>query len=136
MDRLTKKRRSWLMSRVGSTNTLPERLVRSELHKAGFRFALHSTALPGKPDIVLTRRRAIVFVHGCFWHRHPNCAKASLPKSNRPFWCAKFERNVARDLETTRALRALGWKVFVVWSCQAKRDSRRIRELAAALRMC
>src|SRR5690242_16161900 len=97
MDRLDKIRRSWNMSRIKGQNTTPEIAVRSMLHRAGFRFRLHAKALPGKPDIVLAGLRTVIFVHGCFWHRHTGCKLCYMPKSNIDFWTAKFAGNVERD---------------------------------------
>ena len=117
-DRLTPKKRSWLMSRVGSKDTTPELIVRRLIHGIGYRYRLHCPDLPGKPDIVLPRHKKIVFVHGCFWHRHMGCRKAGVPKSRRAFWLDKFSKNTERDTENTRILKKLGWKVLVVWQCQ------------------
>ncbi|MGI5869806.1 MAG: very short patch repair endonuclease [Kiritimatiellia bacterium] len=105
------------MSRIRSKNTRPERLVRSWLHRAGFRFRLHVKTLPGHPDIVLARHRAVVEVRGCFWHRH-GCDQTTTPKTNRRFWEAKFRRNVARDARHERELAELGWRLFVIWECE------------------
>lgn len=118
VDRLTPARRSWLMSRVGSKNTTPELKVRSAAHKLGFRFRLHRNDLPGKPDLVFPKYGFVIFVHGCFWHRHPGCPKASAPSSE--FWRDKFERNVARDARVIKELKKSGWRVGVVWECQTK----------------
>src|SRR5690242_14523438 len=123
MDTITPQQRSALMSKVRSKDTAPELTVRSFLHRAGLRFRLHRADLPGKPDIVLPSRKIAVFVHGCFWHRHANCRKATTPATNRRFWSQKFDANQARDRKTRLALRRLGWKVVVVWECQT-RDSR------------
>jgi DNA mismatch endonuclease, patch repair protein len=109
--------RSRMMSGIRSRNTRPELKVRRHLHSAGLRFRLHSTRLPGKPDIVLPRHRALVLVHGCFWHQHAGCAKAVMPKSNAEFWKTKLEGNRARDVRRKIELEALGWRVFVVWEC-------------------
>ncbi len=117
-DRIPPEHRSWNMSRIRGRDTKPEVLVRSLLHRMGYRFRLHRTDLPGKPDIVLPKYRTIVLVHGCFWHRHRNCRFAYTPKSRMEFWNAKFARNVERDLDVRRQLRKLGWKVVVVWECQ------------------
>ena len=106
------------MRRVRGKNSTPERLVRSALHRAGFRFRLHDKRLPGRPDIVLPSRRAVVFVHGCFWHRHPGCRAASTPKTRTTFWQEKFDRNVQRDRRDQAALEASGWHVHVVWECE------------------
>lgn len=107
------------MSRIRSRDTAPERLVRSAMHRAGYRFRLHSKQLPGRPDIVLPKYRTVIFVHGCFWHRHPRCRFAYTPKSRVTFWQEKFRRNVDRDRRNARALRSIGWRVVTVWECQA-----------------
>lgn len=117
-DSLTKERRSWKMSRVCNKNTKPELLVRSILHCNGYRFRIHNLKLPGKPDIVLTKYRTVIFVHGCFWHRHKNCKDATVPKSRTEFWLQKFSQNVERDEKAQIALSPLGWKVLVVWECE------------------
>lgn len=118
MDRLSRERRSWNMSRIRGRDTRPELLVRSILHSKGYRFRLQRADLPGRPDIVLPRYRTVVFVNGCFWHHHRGCRYAYVPKSRRDFWAAKFAQNVRRDLEVKRLLRKAGWKVIVVWECQ------------------
>jgi DNA mismatch endonuclease (patch repair protein) len=120
MDRLTPERRSWNMSQIRSRDTNPEIVVRSVLHQLGFRFRLRHTQLPCRPDVVLTRHRIAVFVHGCFWHRHPRCRFAYTPKSNLAFWRKKFQANVERDSRAVRSLRKLGWKAVVVWECETK----------------
>lgn len=107
-----------MMSGIRGRDTKPERIVRSHLHRAGLRFRLHGRALPGRPDIVLPRWDAVVFVHGCFWHRHPGCPKATTPSSNSAFWNRKFRENMERDKRNITALRRLGWRVFVVWECR------------------
>src|SRR4051812_25200282 len=108
------------MSRIRGKDTKPELLVRSELHRRGYRFRLHCRTLPGCPDLVLHKHRLAVFVHGCFWHRHQNCKFAYSPKSRRTFWAAKFCRNVERDAEVFRDLRRLGWRVAVIWECETR----------------
>ncbi|MHC4875619.1 MAG: very short patch repair endonuclease [Planctomycetota bacterium] len=122
MDRLTKQHRSWNMSRIRGKDTKPELLVRSMLHRLGFRFRLHRKDLPGKPDIVLPAYRTVIFVHGCFWHRHPGCRFAYNPKSRVDFWRAKFRRNVERHQEVEQALEDLGWRVIVIWECETASD--------------
>ena len=117
-DKLTAEHRSWLMARIRSRDTTPEWVLRSGLHRLGFRFRVHPKGLPGKPDLVLPKHGAVVFVHGCFWHRHRNCRRASTPKSNEAYWADKFERNVKRDERNRRRLRREGWRVVVVWECQ------------------
>lgn len=108
------------MSLIPGKDTRPERIVRSLLHRIGFRFRLHRRDLPGKPDIVLPRRKAVIFVHGCFWHQHQGCKGATIPKTNTEFWLKKFNRNVERDLEATTALKGTGWRVLYVWECEIK----------------
>jgi len=119
VDRLTREHRSWNMSRIRSRDTAPEKIVRSTLHRAGYRFRLHSSQLPGRPDIVLPKHHTVIFVHGCFWHRHKRCRFAYTPKSRVAFWNEKFLRNVERDHEAAAALRRLGWRVITVWECEA-----------------
>jgi len=108
------------MRSVHTAHTGPEMLVRSAAHRLGLRFRLHVKDLPGRPDVVFPRSKTIVFVNGCYWHRHENCAKSGVPKSNRKFWLAKFAANVARDKRNRRDLERLGWRVIVVWECEAK----------------
>jgi DNA mismatch endonuclease (patch repair protein) len=118
MDRLERQRRSWNMGRIKGRDTAPERIVRSLLHREGFRFRLHCKKLPGKPDIILPKWRTAILVHGCFWHRHKNCRLCYTPKSNTAFWNAKFAGNVERDKRNEAALREAGWKVLTVWECE------------------
>ena len=118
VDIVDPQTRSRMMSSIGRTDTAPELSVRRYLHAAGLRFRVHDRALPGKPDIVLARHRVVVFVNGCFWHRHLDCRFATMPASNTMFWRRKFERNVERDREITTALEASGWTVLVVWECE------------------
>jgi DNA mismatch endonuclease (patch repair protein) len=114
------------MSKVRSTNTTPERRVRSIAHRSGLRFRLARRDLPGKPDFVLAKHRLAVFVHGCFWHRHPGCKRASTPGTRTEFWQAKFNANVERDARLIRALHELGWRSLVIWECEI-RDSEFVR---------
>jgi len=120
MDRLTTERRSWNMSRIRGINTGPELLVRSALHRMGYRFRLNRQDLPGKPDIVLPKYKLAILVHGCYWHRHIGCKACYTPKSNVSFWEAKFARNIERDVEVRRILRAAGWRTLTVWECETK----------------
>lgn len=117
-DIVSKAVRSRMMSNIRGKHTKPELAVRSHLHRAGFRFALHRSDLPGRPDIVLPKYRAVVFVHGCFWHRHAGCRFAYTPKTNTEFWMEKISGNVARDLKTEAALMELGWRVLTIWECE------------------
>ena len=121
-DILTKEKRSWNMSRIKGKDTKPEVLLRSMLHKEGFRFRIHVKHLQGKPDIVLPRYRSVVFVNGCFWHRHCGCEYAYNPKSRIEFWKDKFEKTVSRDKEKVKRLVADGWRVFIVWECEINKE--------------
>jgi DNA mismatch endonuclease (patch repair protein) len=133
MDRLTPEHRSWNMSRIRGSDTIPEKRVRSLLHRLGFRFSLKRVELPGKPDIVLPSRHALVFVHGCFWHQHQGCRNASMPSTRRSFWEAKLQSNVARDKVVTAQLKSLGWRVLTVWECELKREDLLKRRLLRQL---
>ncbi|MHA6162138.1 MULTISPECIES: very short patch repair endonuclease [unclassified Pseudomonas] len=112
--------RSDIMRAVKRAHTKPEIIVRQALHALGLRFRLHRRDLPGSPDIVLPRLRTVVFVHGCFWHRHPACRFATTPKSRQEYWLPKFEANVERDARKEAQLRELGWRVVVIWECETK----------------
>ena len=119
-DTISADERSLIMSLVKSKNTRPEMLVRLLVHGAGFRYRLHDAKLPGKPDLVFSRKRKVIFVHGCFWHRHEGCALARTPKSNQEFWLAKLEGNKARDEINLRKLHEAGWDTLVVWECELR----------------
>jgi DNA mismatch endonuclease (patch repair protein) len=119
MDTLTPAERSERMGRVRSKNTKPELVVRRLVHSLGFRYRLHNTKLPGKPDLVFAGRRKVIFVHGCFWHRHgPSCPLTRLPRSRLGFWRPKFEENRKRDRKNHRSLRAANWDILVLWECE------------------
>jgi DNA mismatch endonuclease (patch repair protein) len=120
VDVFSADQRSKIMSRVKGRNTRPELIVRRLLHAMGYRFRLHAADLPGKPDIVLPRHGKIVQVHGCFWHGHKGCSRATRPQSNVEFWAQKIDGNKVRDARTERQLRRLGWSVLTVWECQTK----------------
>jgi len=117
-DIVDKATRSRMMSGIRGRDTRPEIAVRRFLHAAGLRFRLHVRYLPGRPDIVLPRYNSVVFVHGCFWHRHEGCKFAYAPKSRADFWREKFNSNVARDARDVEALKGAGWKVYTVWECE------------------
>jgi DNA mismatch endonuclease, patch repair protein len=119
-DSLDPEARSRLMAKIRSKNTRPEMLVRRWLWANGFRYRLHGKKLPGHPDIVLTRYRTVVFVHGCFWHGHAHCKLFKLPATRKDFWEDKIGRNQARDAITRARLRAMGWQVLVIWECELK----------------
>lgn len=108
------------MKSVGRMHTRPEMKVRQLLHRMGLRFRLHQKTLPGSPDIVLPKHKTAIFVHGCFWHRHPSCRYATTPKTRQDYWLPKFDANVERDARKTAQLEALGWRVLAVWECETK----------------
>lgn len=117
-DHLSTKKRSWNMSRIRSKDTKPEIIVRSLLHRMGYRFRLYRKDLPGKPDIVLPKYRTIIFVHGCFWHRHKGCKRCTTPSTNRNYWLPKLEKNIVKDKEHRKKLKQMGWRSIVVWECE------------------
>ena len=121
------------MSRVHQSDTAPELEVRRILHRLGYRYRLHRRGLPGTPDIVFTSRKKVIFVHGCFWHRHEGCRHSTTPKTRVAFWKDKFEKNVERDSRNLRSLRQLGWKPLVIWQCQTEDAQRLGRRLARFL---
>lgn len=121
MDTITPEMRAALMSRIRGKNTKPELAVRRMLFALGYRFRVHIKELPGCPDIVFFRRRAVIFVHGCFWHRH-NCEKAYTPKTRHEFWQQKFSQNVERDQRSYQLLAEAEWRIFVAWECEIERD--------------
>ncbi len=127
MDRLSREHRSWNMSRIRGKDSAPELAVRSLLHRQGFRFRLHQRSLPGTPDIVLPKYRSVLFVHGCFWHRHAGCKYAYTPKSRQDFWARKFCSNQERDAQNVSELELAGWRVLVVWECEV-RDKKRLAD--------
>ena len=129
VDVHTKEQRSYNMSRIRNKDTTPEIIVRSTVHRLGYRYALHRKDLPGHPDLVLTRHHKIIFVHGCFWHMHRCRYGRVVPKTNKKFWKIKREGNVDRDIRNLRKLRREGWKVLVVWECQIRNSERLIDKL-------
>jgi DNA mismatch endonuclease, patch repair protein len=120
VDVFSPEKRSDIMRRVRSVDTTPEVKVRSMLHRLGFRFRLHRKDLPGKPDIVLPKHSTVIFVHGCFWHRHPGCSRATTPATHQSYWFAKFERTVIRDFDNQSVLSSWGWNVIIVWECELR----------------
>lgn len=118
MDSISPEHRSWNMAQVKGKDTRPELKVRSWLFKNGFRYRKNDSRFPGKPDVVLPKYRTVIFVHGCFWHRHPGCKNTRMPKSNVEFWETKFSRNVENDKRHVRELEAMGWRVIVIWECE------------------
>lgn len=124
MDNHTKEVRSYNMSRIKSTNSKPEEMVRKYLFSKGLRYRINVKTLPGKPDIVFRKYRTVVFVNGCFWHGHQGCRYFVMPKSNTEYWNKKIARNVERDRNVIAQLEGLGWNVITVWECQLKKDKR------------
>lgn len=120
MDHLDIASRSRLMASIRQANTKPEIAVRKIAHALGYRFRLHRRDLPGTPDIVFPKHRVALFVHGCFWHRHAGCSRASTPATNADFWKRKFERNVVRDEAVARSLDLSGWRVITIWECETR----------------
>ena len=114
------EQRSRNMSAIKSKNTKPEIAVRKLLHSLGYRFRLHRKDLPGSPDIVLPKYKTVIFVHGCFWHRHENCKYASTPKTRKEFWESKFKTNLKRDKEIQEKIKNIGWHSVVIWECETK----------------
>jgi DNA mismatch endonuclease (patch repair protein) len=128
-DRLSLEARSALMARIRGRDTKPEVRLRALLHAMGYRFRIHRADLPGTPDVALPGRRKVVFLHGCFWHRHEGCRHATMPRTRAEFWREKFARNVARDARVRRALNRAGWSVAVVWECALRDEERLARRL-------
>ncbi len=129
MDALTKLQRSALMSNVRSKDTTTELAVRGMIFSLGFRYRLHRVDLPGKPDLVFVSKRKIIFINGCFWHRHKGCKYSTTPKSNKIFWLEKFEKNIRRDKSNRIELRSLGWKILTVWQCELKKRDKLERRI-------
>ncbi|OQY94112.1 MAG: very short patch repair endonuclease [Sphingobacteriales bacterium UTBCD1] len=115
-----KKTRSYNMSRIRGKDTKPEMLVRRLLHAHGFRYSLHNKKLPGKPDIVLSKYKTVIFVHGCFWHGHKNCKYYVVPKTRTRWWQKKINSNKINDQQAVKALRKDGWKIITIWECRLK----------------
>ncbi|MFQ5443196.1 MAG: very short patch repair endonuclease [Nitrospinales bacterium] len=120
MDTLTPSQRKMTMTRVKAKDTGPEMKVRRLIHNNGYRYRLHRKDLPGKPDLVFPGSKKIIFVHGCFWHRHNCSAGRKKPKSNKEYWNLKLSRNKARDKKNCTALKNLGWSVLVIWECETR----------------
>src|SRR3989344_7645346 len=124
MDKITKKQRSWNMSRIRSRDTLPEKIARKFLSGLNYRYRLHDNKLSGKPDIVIKERKKIIFINGCFWHQHKGCKRRAMPKTNKSYWGNKLRRNVEKQGEDIKKLKKLGWKIKIIWECEAKNSSK------------
>tara|TARA_Y100001970_G_C13493862_1_gene490304 strand:- start:59 stop:469 length:411 start_codon:yes stop_codon:yes gene_type:complete len=127
MDRISVKKRSWNMGQIKSTNTKPEKIVRSFIHNAGLRFRLHDKNLPGRPDIILKKYNTVIFVDGCFWHRHKGCKYSYTPKSRKKFWEHKFEKNIERDKVVNKSYNSIHWRLIRIWECEI--DEERLHNL-------
>lgn len=125
-DLLSHKKRSLIMAQIKSKNTRPEVVVRKFLHSKGFRYRLHVKSLPGKPDIVLSKFKTAIFIHGCFWHQHPGCPVSHRPKTNTEYWETKFYKNAIRDEKAQKELVMMGWRFIIIWECDIKRDLRKV----------
>ena len=133
MDTISKKHRSWNMSRIRSQNTSPEVIVRKELTKLGYVYRLHRKSLPGQPDIVVPRTKTAIFVNGCFWHQHKNCKRRSIPKSNTGYWQKKLTQNVKKQTEDIKRLTKIGWKAIIVWECETKENLEMLKKIKRVL---
>ena len=122
------------MARVKGHDTAPERIVRSLVHRMGFRFRLHVRNIHGTPDIVLPRHRKVIFVHGCFWHGHKRCLRSKRPTTRLQFWNSKLDRNIERDERIRKILRRTGWKVLTVWECETRKPEKLMKKLEGFLR--
>jgi DNA mismatch endonuclease (patch repair protein) len=129
MDIWSKKKRSDVMSKIRSKNTKPELLLRSDLHKRGYRFRIHSTSFPGKPDIILPKYKTVIFVNGCFWHQHKNCIDGRIPKTRVKYWKDKLDKNVNRDIRNKKIIKKMGWKVIITWECEIEKKLPQIIKL-------
>lgn len=128
MDIWTKQKRSEVMSKIKSKNTIPELQVRSALFRLGYRYRIHRKELPGCPDIVFPSYKVAIFIHGCFWHLHEGCRDGTIPKTNTVKWKTKLEKNVFRDKENVRKLEEKDWRVITVWDCEIQRDLNNVIE--------
>jgi DNA mismatch endonuclease (patch repair protein) len=132
-DKVSSKKRSWMMGRIKSKNTAPELQLRKFIFSMGFRYRVHYKKLPGSPDIVFLGRKKVIFVHGCFWHGHPNCKASKLPETHIEFWKNKISSNQERDINNVKKLENMGWKVLIVWQCELKEISNMTDKIRAFL---
>lgn len=130
---MTKKQRSWNMSRIKSKDTWPEKIVRKFLLKRGVKYILHKRNLPGKPDIAISKDKKVIFINGCFWHQHKGCKRQAMPKTNLEYWLPKLKRNAEKQKQDVKQLKKRGWKAYIVWECEAKNEARLIKKLRKIL---
>jgi len=133
MDHLTKKERSWNMSRIKSKDTAPEKTVRKVLTNLEFRYRLQAKHLPGKPDIIIKKDKIVIFINGCFWHQHKGCKRKTMPKCNRSYWKPKLKRNVSKQREDIKKLKKDGWKVNIIWECETRNENKLTKKLQKIL---
>ena len=133
MDNLTKEQRKLCMAEIRSKNTKPEIVVRKALSKLGAKYRLHNSKLAGKPDIVISKAKKIIFINGCFWHQHKNCKKQALPKANKKYWGPKLQRNVEKQEQDIKLLKKQGWKVYKIWECQTNNENKLTQKLSKIL---
>lgn len=133
MDDLTKKQRSYCMSRIKSKHTKPELIVRRILRNLGCKYILHAKHFAGKPDIVIKDKKTIIFINGCFWHQHKGCKRAIMPKSNIKYWHKKLMRNIEKQKKDIMGLKKSKWKIFIIWECQAKNEKALVRRIKGML---
>jgi len=134
MDNLTKEQRSFCMSRIRSKDTQPEVAVRKALSRLGIRYRLHNAKLPGKPDIVITKKDTVIFINGCFWHQHKGCKRQTMPKVNVQYWSEKLASNIQRQKNNIKELKKAGWKVVILWECETKHSEDLTRIIGKAIR--
>ena len=127
-DKLSREKRSWNMSRIRGKDTEIEIKVRKYLFSRGFRFRKNVADMPGKPDIILPKYKTVIFIHGCYWHRHTGCKNCTTPNTNREFWLKKFEKNIQNDSKHQQELEAAGWKVLILWECEIENDFERLMD--------
>ena len=133
MDNLTREQRKLCMTKIKAKNTKPEIEVRKALTKLGARYRLHNSKLAGKPDIVMTNAKKIIFINGCFWHQHKNCRKQVMPKANKKYWKQKLQRNIEKQARDIKLLRDQGWKVYKIWECQTNSEDKLTQKIAKIL---
>lgn len=133
MDSLTEKQRSLCMSKIRSKDTQPEKTVRKILTQMEWRYRLHAGKLPGKPDIIISKIKTIIFINGCFWHQHKGCKRKSMPKTNINYWKRKLQRNIEKQKKDITALKKMGWRVSIIWECQTKDKERLANKLQKIL---
>ncbi len=134
MDNLTERQRKFCMSRIRSKDTQPEKIVRQLLTQVGWRYRLHSAKLPGKPDIVISKIKSVIFINGCFWHQHKDCKRQVMPKTNVPYWRKKLKHNIEKQKKDIKELEKAGWRVIIIWECEVKNRKQLLNKLKNELK--